>query len=253
MSPAHFSRQFRAASLEDGLPAREEVEDVEVVRQVDEIHGRPRLGVDCSRLPDLEAMEGAEDDVARRRRARRSRVLPVREGLRPVCREPRDLARPLHLDDAHAGPEEIHEAAGRSVLEASARGLPVDAVAVEKLVEERLRLGSLGALVAAPTCRELGEAAPDLVLGRPHDRARASAVPSGPRRRSPGEGDGRCRSTRPARAPSLRPGVARRRACAALPQRARRAIVPLRCRASRRRSARNAARPGPASSSLRTQ
>jgi hypothetical protein len=185
-----LAREFGTAPFEDGLAADEEVENVEVLRQVDEIDDRTRLRVHRSRLPDLEAVEGAQDDVTRRRRARRARLLPVRERLLAVPLQVGDLAWPLHLDDADTRPEEIHETAGRSLLEASADGLPVDAVALEQLIEERLRLGPLRALVAAPARRELAEPAPDLVLERRHDRPRASTVPWGPRRRCHGGGGG---------------------------------------------------------------
>lgn len=176
------ARELRSAAAEDRSAADEEVERVEVVVEVDEIEGSARLGIQSTRLPHLEAMEGAEHDVSRRRHARRARALPVPEKLLTMVGEAAGLARPLHFDDADARPEEIHEPAARPLFEPRSNALAVDPVTRQKAVEERLRLRTLRAAVAAPVRGELSEAPPNLVFGGRHDRPRGSAVPSAPRR-----------------------------------------------------------------------
>src|SRR5439155_17139645 len=136
-----------------------------------------RLHVDGARLPDLELVEGAEDDVTRRRRGRGPRLLPVSECLLAVRRKPVDLARTLHFHDADAGPEEIHESVRAVLLETRSNGLAVNPVTGKQLVQKRLRLRALRAVIAAPAHGELPHApAAHLLAGR--HQVRESAAPS---------------------------------------------------------------------------
>jgi hypothetical protein len=188
-----LARELRSPALEHRIAAGEEVQRVEIVREIDEIEHEPRFRVDRARLPDLETVERAQHHVPRRGRRGRARLLPVMQELSAMLWEPGDLGRPLHLDDADARPEQVHEAARSVILKPRAGRLAIDAVALEKLVQERLRLGALRTLVPAPVRRELGEATPNLVFGGRHVRPRGSAVPSEPRRGCLAAGDGRRR------------------------------------------------------------
>jgi hypothetical protein len=58
-----LARDLGLVVHEDGPATREEEERVEVVGQLDEVERCPRLRVHRARLPDLEAMEGAEHDI----------------------------------------------------------------------------------------------------------------------------------------------------------------------------------------------
>lgn len=162
-----------------GLPAREvrlppgeEEERVEVLGQLREVERRAGLVVDGAGLPHLEAVERAEHDVPRGGHRRRPRVAPVGEGLLAVLLQPPRLAGPLHLEDADARPDHVHEAAaGGRVLEAGADLLAIGAVAGQELGKEGLGLRPLGAAVAAPARGELGKVAADLLAGqRRHGR-----------------------------------------------------------------------------------
>ena len=153
---------------EDRLAAGQEEQRVEVVGQLDEIEGDARLGVDGAWLPHLEAVEGTEDDVTGRRAGGRTGALPVAEHLLAMLGEAPDLARALHLDDAHARPEQVHEAALGALLEAHTRLAAVGAVAGEQIVEERLRLAALRPRVAAPGGGELGQPPADLLARDGH-------------------------------------------------------------------------------------
>lgn len=124
-----LARDLGLVVHEHGPAAREEEERVEVVGQLDEVERGAGLRVDGARLPDLEAMERAQHDVARRGTRRRPGALPVAEHLLAVHVQSTCLARALHLDDADARPEEVHEAVGRSLLEARAFSAPVDPIA----------------------------------------------------------------------------------------------------------------------------
>jgi hypothetical protein len=68
--------------------------------------------------------------------------------------KPSALARTLHLDDANLVPDQIEEPSMLRVLKAS-DFVPIRPVAGEQLVEVRLRLSTLRALVQAPLLREL--------------------------------------------------------------------------------------------------
>lgn len=131
--------QLGLAAGEIGLPVREEQQRVEVLRELGEFEGDPGRRVHGTRLPDLEAVEGAQYDVPRRGHLGRPGIAPVVEGLHAVLIEAPGLARPLHLDDADTRPEHVHESPGAGgVLEAGAHLLPVRAVAREELRQERL-------------------------------------------------------------------------------------------------------------------
>ncbi len=65
-----LARHLRLIVDEDGAAAGQEQERVEMVGELHQIERRARLGIDRAWLPYLEAMERAEDDVARRRTRR---------------------------------------------------------------------------------------------------------------------------------------------------------------------------------------
>ena len=87
--------------------------------------------------------------------------------------QPPGLARALHLDDADARPEQIHEAAARALLEPRAFGAAVGAVALEQPVQESLRFAALRPCIAAPGGGELAEPAADLLALERHRAVRA--------------------------------------------------------------------------------
>ena len=93
-------------------------------------------------------------------------VAPVAEGLLAVSSQASCLARALHLDEADSRPDQVQEAAGLRLLEARADLIAILAVGCEQLVEERLRLGALAAVVEAPLARELDEVALDVFNGQ---------------------------------------------------------------------------------------
>ena len=83
--------------------------------------------------------------------------------------EPVGLARALHLEDADARPDHVHEpAAAGALLETNARVAALGAVARKQLCQEGVCVGGLGTVVAAPAGGELREAAPDLLPGHGH-------------------------------------------------------------------------------------
>lgn len=140
----------------------------QVLGDLREVEDRARLRVHRTRLPDLESVEGAQHDVGRSGLASRSRPLPIPQRLRAVGLQPVGLARALHLEDAHAGPHHVDEATVLGLLEPHARLPAGGAVALEEAVEERLRLGSLGASVATPLGGELPQATANLLAGERH-------------------------------------------------------------------------------------
>ena len=96
-----------------------------------------------ARLIDVETAERADDDVATGLAGLAADVLPVVESLVPVRGKVLCFARALHLDDADARPDHVDDPAAGRLLEVRDR-LPVDVVASEQLVQERLSLAALG-------------------------------------------------------------------------------------------------------------
>ena len=88
-------------------------------------------------------------------------VTPVAKGLLAVLGQASCLARALHLDEADPRPDQVQEAAGLRLLEARADLVAILPIGREQLVEERLRLRALTAVVEAPLARELDEVALD--------------------------------------------------------------------------------------------
>ena len=154
---------------EDGLAIGEEHQRVHPVGQIDEIEPRAWLGRIGAGLPDLEAPKRAQDDEAGCGHVVSGvgRVAPVRQCLLAVRLEPPGLARTLHLHDAAAWPDEVEELPLLSILEECADPLAIGSVAVEQLVEERLRFGAFAALVEAPLPREVDESSLDLLARHP--------------------------------------------------------------------------------------
>ena len=163
-----LSRELRLVGDEDRLASGEEGERVEVLGELGEVEGRPRLGVHSTRLPDLEAVKGAQHDVGGSALTRGPRALPVPQRLGAVGLEPVGLARALHLEDADSGPHHVDEAAVLCLLESYTRVAARGPVALEEAVEEGLRLGSLRASVATPLGGELPQATANLLTGERH-------------------------------------------------------------------------------------
>lgn len=107
-----LARHRFLGSHEHRLAFGEEHERVDPIGQVDQLELDPRRVRERARLPDLEALKGAEDDESGRRdvASRVRRVAPIVQRLRAVSCKPTRFARPLHLDDAATGPEEIEKA-----------------------------------------------------------------------------------------------------------------------------------------------
>jgi len=147
-------RQLGPVDVELWLGARQETEGLRPVRELVDRELGVRLRV--TGPPHLEARDGAHDDVQRRLVLRGAGDTPVGKSLAVVeLGELGRVLRALHLDDAHARPEHVDEAAlGQLVLEANAGGVPVRPVAVQQLGEERLVDGLLGSREVAPLCRE---------------------------------------------------------------------------------------------------
>ncbi len=175
-APDGVDRHRGLAALEDGRVAGEEEQRVVGVGQLGQGERRARLGREQAGLPDLERVECTQHDVARGRHpgAGICRFTPVVERLAAVVREPAGLAGRLHLEETATGPQQVHEPAALVDLEARDR-LAAHSVAVEQLVEERLRLRALGPLVEAPLGRERRQARADLFAGhRPGQTASLS-------------------------------------------------------------------------------
>lgn len=136
-----------------------------MIRQPREVEGRARLGKDGARLPDLELVEGAEDDPAWSGRVWLPDRLPVVERLIAMLLEAVGLARPLHLDQANPRPDHVHDPARRWLLEAGTDGHAIRAVAGKQLVQEALGAAFLGPLIPAPPRSELAEPAANLLRG----------------------------------------------------------------------------------------
>jgi hypothetical protein len=151
--------------------AREEEERIEAVWQLDEVEHRAWFRVDRPWLPYLEAMESAEHDIAGCRTGGRPRALPVTEHLLAVRVKPTRLARTLHLEDADARPEEIHESVCGALFEARAFGPSVDPVAIQEIVQECLRFALLRPGVTAPRGSELAQPPPNLLALKSHGAA----------------------------------------------------------------------------------
>jgi hypothetical protein len=172
-----LARERCLAADEDGLVSRagEEEQGVVLVGQVDEVQNEARLLRERAGLPDLHPAEGADHDEARRGNTGLvvGRLDPVAQRLLAMLGQPFRLARCLHLDQADARPDQVEEAPGLGLLETRGVG-PTRAVAVEELVEERLRLRTLAAFVDAPVGGERGEPRADLLAGRRHGYESAS-------------------------------------------------------------------------------
>ena len=82
--------------------------------------------------------------------------------------EPARLGRPLHLDDADAGPEKVHETAIGELLEPRSLCTAICAVALEQPVQEGLCFAALRSRVAAPGSSELAEPPADLLARQGH-------------------------------------------------------------------------------------
>jgi len=82
-----LARDLRRADAENRGPSDEEVERVEIVRQLAQVENGARLGVDGSGLPDLQTVKRAEHHVSRRRRFGSPGPLPVIQRLRTVLGE----------------------------------------------------------------------------------------------------------------------------------------------------------------------
>ncbi|HUH15422.1 MAG TPA: hypothetical protein VML35_06025 [Gaiellaceae bacterium] len=185
-----LASELRLPAGEHGLVAGEEEQRVVLVGQVDQVEHHPRRLRVRTRLPDLEPAGGAEHDPTRRRRARRrvGGVLPVVERLLAMGRQPAGLGRRLHLDQAHARPDQVDERGALPLLEGRDI-LTSGAVTVEKLVQEALGLAPLPAVVHAPLGGQHGEPRADLLAGQRHPssasaglsrrRSRSSASASG--------------------------------------------------------------------------
>lgn len=165
-----LARDGELAAAEDRLATGEEQQRVVLVRELFEAEHGARSSREPARLPDLEPPEGAEHDVRRSRTlaCRVSGVTPVVECLIAMLRQTPGLGGRLHLDDAHARPGQIEETAFLWSLELRARRQSLGAVAREQLVEERLRLRPLAAVVQAPARGEACQAGTELVAGQRH-------------------------------------------------------------------------------------
>jgi hypothetical protein len=80
------------------------------------------------------------------------------------------LARPLHLEEADLGPEQVEKPTRLMLLERG-DGLSVRPVTGKQLVQERLRLTPLRAGVHRPAGGERRQALSDLAVGKRHRRA----------------------------------------------------------------------------------
>ena len=165
--PNGILRHSGLSADEHRLVAREEHQRVEALRQFDEVELSPRRGGVLARLPDLEAMKGAEDNEMWGGKVVLGigGIAPIAEGLLAVLGQVPRLARALHLDEADPRPDQVQEAAGLWLLEPRADLVAILPVGREQLVEERLCLGALAAVVEAPLARELDEVALDLFNG----------------------------------------------------------------------------------------
>ena len=145
------------------LAGLEEEQGVVVVGKLGEREADARLLGEPTRLPHLELAEVARDDPACGLAVGRAvrRLLPIPPSLIFGLRERRQGF--LHLDDEDPRPVEVHEArGGREVFELSPDRVPISSVRLEKVVEERLRLGALGAGVSLPLLHEHAEGRLDL-------------------------------------------------------------------------------------------
>ena len=172
------------AADEDGLAAGEKEQSLVAVGQFNQVEDHPRLVRKPPRLPDLQALEGADDDVLRRRDPcfRIGGGAPVAESLLSVRYEAVGLRRALHLDDAAPLPDQVDEPAGLGLLE-RCDVRTILAVTGEEVVQESLRLGTLRALVDAPAFRQRDEPMAYLLTGQgqtgmtlPAERARQRGV-----------------------------------------------------------------------------
>ena len=118
-----------------------------------------RLVRECARLPDLEALKRTQHYELRGGHVALGvgSLAPVAQSLLAVSSEPAGLARALHFDNAPPRPDQVQELALLRFLETCASVLAVSAVASEQLVQERLCLGALTALVQAPLTSEVDE------------------------------------------------------------------------------------------------
>lgn len=123
-----LDRDRGAIGVEQRLVAEEEKQRLEAVGKLGEVERDPRPTGELAGLPDLEALEGAEDDVLGRRYplVGLGRRLAIAERLHPMLGEPLGLARCLHLDQADAGPDQVVETAGLVLLNSatSRRSMP---------------------------------------------------------------------------------------------------------------------------------
>src|SRR6266516_1808755 len=177
-----FTRQVGAILGEPSLDSAKKAERLQMLGQLDQRKVDTSLRV--PRLPDLEAVEGTQDDVLGRLVLLGAGLVPVLEGLVTVFRKALRLCRTLHLDEAHARPEHVDVPTGRDGhLEPNADGVLVDAVAAKELDQEGDRLGLLGPLPCIPFRGELGEAPPDLSVRKRHGAQLRASVARRERRR----------------------------------------------------------------------
>jgi hypothetical protein len=122
------------------------------------------LGI-VARLPDLEAMKGAQNNVVRSGKIspRVCRARPIIKRLLAVMLQPGGLTRSLHLDQAHPWPQEIHEPTCLRLFKASTYLEAIGAIAAEQLIEKGLSFCTLRARVQAPAFSERDEISLDLL------------------------------------------------------------------------------------------
>ena len=164
-----LERDALLAGVEHRLAAGQEEQRRVAVGQLVEVELDPRRFREPARLPDLEALEGAEHHVLGRGYPllRVGGLAPVVERLLAMLCEPPRLAGRLHLDDADAGPDQVDEAPGLKALELGDVGEPL-AVAVEELGEESLGLAALISVPHAPARDEPRQVGPDLLAAEGH-------------------------------------------------------------------------------------
>jgi len=158
-----LARQLSAVLGKARLATAEEVERLVVVGQLVEVERRERYVPASPGLEDLELAELADHHETPDVAGLALNLCPVVERLLTVLGELVRLARTLHLDDADAGPDHVHEPDAGALLEARSDLLAVGAVAGEQLVEKRLGLGPLRAPVVGPALDDLREVLPDLL------------------------------------------------------------------------------------------
>lgn len=159
---------------EDGVVAGEEEQRVIALGELLDRERQTRLLREAAGLEDLEPMERADDHVGRRGHAvvGVGRVLPVLDRLLAMLRQAVALGGRLHLEQADARPQQVHEATVLRRLELSDL-LALGAVAGEELVQEGLCPTPLAAVVLAPVGGEPAQVRADLIALQGHERRRS--------------------------------------------------------------------------------